>query len=62
MRFDVPAVGPGTIETMARAGTRTLAVEAGAAIVLDGDELVARAGRAGIDVVGWTGEGEVGDG
>ena len=62
MRFDVPAVGPETIEIMARAGAKTLAVEAGAAILLDGEELVARAGRAGIDVVGWEREGEVAGG
>jgi hypothetical protein len=59
MRFDVPAVGPETIETMAGAGARTLAVEAGAAILLDGDDFVRRADRHGIDVVGWQRDGEV---
>ena len=59
MRFDVPAVGPETIDVMASAGARTLAVEAAAAIVLDGDELIRRANRAGIDVVGWERDGEV---
>jgi DUF1009 family protein len=59
MRFDVPAVGPETIDAMASAGAKTLAVEAGAAIVLDGEEFARRAKRAGIDVVGWDGSGEV---
>lgn len=59
MRFDVPAVGPRTIQAMAAHGMRTLAVEAGRAILLEGDEVVALAGRHQITVVGYTGEGEV---
>jgi DUF1009 family protein len=59
MRFDVPAVGPRTVETMAAHGARTLAVEAGRAILLDGDELIGLARRHEIAVVGYTGDGEV---
>ena len=59
MRFDVPTVGPRTLETMAEFGAKTLAVEAGAAILLDGDDVVRRAERSGIRLVGWEGEGEV---
>lgn len=62
MRFDVPAVGPETIETMAGAGAKTLAVEAGAAIVLDCDDFLRLAARHGIDVVGWRNDGEVENG
>jgi DUF1009 family protein len=62
MRFDAPAVGPQTIETMAAAGVSTLAVEAGAAIVLEGDRVCALAERHGITVVGCTADGEVADG
>ncbi|HET9551601.1 MAG TPA: UDP-2,3-diacylglucosamine diphosphatase LpxI [Anaeromyxobacteraceae bacterium] len=51
-RFDLPAVGPGTVESMRKAGCRVLAVEAGATLVMDLDELVRRADRAGIAVVG----------
>ena len=59
MRFDVPAVGPGTITKMVEAGLTTLAVEAGAAILLDGDEMLRSAAASGITVVGWEGDGEV---
>jgi DUF1009 family protein len=61
MRFDAPAVGPQTIETMARSGVTTLAVEAGAAIILEGDRVCALAVRHGISVVGCTADGEVAD-
>jgi DUF1009 family protein len=59
MRFDVPAVGPGTLEAMAAHGVRTLAVEAGRAILLEAEEVIALAHRHEITVVGYTGEGEV---
>jgi DUF1009 family protein len=59
MRFDVPTVGPRTVETMAANGARTLAVQAGRAILLEADEVVALARRYQITIVGYTGEGEV---
>jgi DUF1009 family protein len=61
LRFDAPAVGPATIETMVSSGARTLAVEAGAAIVLEGDRVCALAERHGVAVVACTPEGEVPD-
>jgi DUF1009 family protein len=61
LRFDAPAVGPQTIETMAAAGVRTLAVEAGAAIILEGDRMCALADRHGVSVVGCTADGAVAD-
>jgi DUF1009 family protein len=51
-RFDLPAVGPSTIESMKKAGCRVLAVEAGATLVMDLEELVRLADKAGIAVVG----------
>jgi DUF1009 family protein len=51
-RFDLPAVGPETIETMRAVRARVLAVEAGATLVMDRDEMVRRADRARIAVVG----------
>jgi DUF1009 family protein len=51
-RFDLPAVGPETIEVMAEFEARVLAVEAGTTLVMDRDDLVRRADRAGIAVVG----------
>ena len=51
-RLDLPAIGPRTIEVMKRAGCRVLAVEAGGTLVMDRDELVRLADKAGIVVVG----------
>src|SRR5512134_2203506 len=54
-RFDLPAVGPDTIAIMRAAKARVLAVEAGATLVMDKDEMVRVADRAGIAVVGLRG-------
>jgi UDP-2,3-diacylglucosamine hydrolase len=51
-RFDLPAVGPDTIDVMREARARVLAVEAGATLVMDLEELVRRADKARIAVVG----------
>jgi DUF1009 family protein len=51
-RFDLPAVGPDTIESMKEAGCTVLAVEAGATLVMDLDEMVRRADKAKIAIVG----------
>ena len=45
MRFDVPTIGPGTLESMVAAGARVLAVEAGRTIILDAPKLIALADR-----------------
>lgn len=50
-RFDVPAVGLGTIETMNEAKARVLAIEAGKAVVFDRNEMVAQADRHGIAII-----------
>ncbi len=51
-RFDLPAVGPDTIDVMREVKARVLAVEAGATLVMDRDEMVRRADRARIALVG----------
>jgi DUF1009 family protein len=51
MRFDVPTVGCGTIETMHRAGGRVLAIEGSKTILLDESETIALANRYGISIV-----------
>ena len=51
MRFDVPTVGVGTIETMRRAGARVLAIEAGKTIVLDQQQTISLADQYGISIV-----------
>ena len=52
LRFDLPAVGPRTIEVMESVKATVLAVEAGRTVILDRDQLVSQAERAGIAVIG----------
>lgn len=59
MRFDVPAVGRGTIEAMHRSGGTCLAVEEGKTIVIDRDETIALADRYGIALVSLSTEAAV---
>jgi len=56
LRFDLPAVGPGTIEAMHAVKAAVLAVEAGRSVLLDRDETLRLAERAGIAVIGYAGE------
>ncbi|MCI0357552.1 MAG: UDP-2,3-diacylglucosamine diphosphatase LpxI [Planctomycetaceae bacterium] len=51
MRFDVPTIGIGTIESLMAAGASVLAVEAGKTIVVDRDEVVALADKHGLAIV-----------
>jgi DUF1009 family protein len=53
-RFDLPTVGPKTIEVMQSVKASVLAIEAGLSVLLDRDEMVRKAERAGIAVVGVT--------
>ena len=52
MRFDVPVVGPNTIDSMHAAGASVLALEAGRVLLLDREELLALAEARGIAVHG----------
>lgn len=51
MRFDVPTIGLGTMESLAAAGGRVLAVEADRTILIDQAEVLEFANRHGIAVV-----------
>jgi hypothetical protein len=51
-RFDLPAIGTGTIESMEQVKAAVLAVEAGQALLFDGETVIDRADRAGLVVVG----------
>jgi UDP-2,3-diacylglucosamine hydrolase len=51
-RFDLPAVGPDTVEAMRESRCRVLAVEAGSTLVMDLPEMIRRADKARIAVVG----------
>ncbi|HEX2437793.1 MAG TPA: UDP-2,3-diacylglucosamine diphosphatase LpxI [Methylomirabilota bacterium] len=50
-RFDVPAVGPDTLEAAAAGGATAVAVEAGAVLILEPEATIARADEAGIALV-----------
>ncbi len=50
MRFDVPTIGVGTLETLAEAGGRVLAIEAEKTIVIDEPAVIDFAHRHGITV------------
>ena len=52
LRFDLPAIGPLTIEAMASVGAVVLAVEAGRTVLLDREDTLERANRARIAIVG----------
>jgi hypothetical protein len=48
--FDVPVVGPQTIAVMRETGATALAVDAGRTLLLDREDLLARANTAGITI------------
>lgn len=51
MRFDVPTIGPATIERLAKAGARALVVEAGKTLCLERDNVIALADERGLTIV-----------
>ena len=51
-RFDLPSIGPRTIENVARAGLAGLAVTAGSTMIAEAELVTAAADRAGIFLVG----------
>jgi DUF1009 family protein len=53
MRFDVPTIGVGTIENLAAAGARVLAIEAGKTILVDAADVIALADRHGLAIVAF---------
>ena len=52
MRYDVPVVGPDTLKALVEARAYVLAVEAGKSLILQRDEMIAVADKAGISIVG----------
>lgn len=54
MRFDVPCVGPKTLETCAAAGVAVLALEAGRTLVLEQAEVEALARKKRVTLVAWS--------
>jgi DUF1009 family protein len=52
MRFDVPVVGPKTVQVMRRSNATTLAVDAGKTLLFERDRLLEEANESGIAIVG----------
>jgi len=61
MRFDVPGVGPSTIDSLMAVGAKVLAVEAEKTMIADREEMIRRADRGKISVVGILSDGPLGD-
>lgn len=51
MRFDVPTVGPDTIENLRTHGAKMLVIEADKTFIVDRDEMIAKADRYGMIIV-----------
>ena len=51
--FDVPVIGPRTIDVMRETGTTALAVDAGRTLMLDRDEMLACANAAGVTIAAY---------
>ncbi|NNL88864.1 MAG: UDP-2,3-diacylglucosamine diphosphatase LpxI [Marinicaulis sp.] len=54
LRVDLPAIGPETVRLTAEAGLRGIAIEAGFALVIDRNDMIARANDNEIFVYGFT--------
>jgi DUF1009 family protein len=52
MRFDVPVVGPGTLDAMREAGASVLALDSGRTLLIERADFIARADAIGIAVWG----------
>jgi UDP-2,3-diacylglucosamine hydrolase len=55
LRFDVPVVGPATLEAMREAGASVLALDAGKALLIDKDTFLRTAEADGVKVFGMSG-------
>ncbi len=51
--FDVPVVGPTTVETMVETGTTALALDAGRTLLLDREAMIGKANHAEITMIGY---------
>ena len=53
LQFDVPVAGLDTIPVMIETGATVLAIDAGRTLLLDREEMIARANEAGISIAGY---------
>ena len=56
MRFDVPGIGPDTMDSMIQAGAVALVIEAGRTLVVDREKMVEKADQHGITIVAMSGD------
>ena len=56
MRFDVPGVGPDTVDSMIEAGAVALVIEAAKTLVVDRETMVNKANQHGITIVAMAGD------
>ena len=56
MRFDVPGVGPDTIDSMIQAGAVALVIEAGRTLVVDREKMLEKADQQSITIVAMPGD------
>ena len=59
LRFDLPATGRGTVDTLLEVKAACLAVEAGKTIMLQKDDVLGRANQAGIAIVALDEHGRI---
>ncbi len=59
LRFDLPAIGPQTIQTMVSVEATVLAIEAGRTVIIDREDVLSQANEAGISIVGKATSGSV---
>ena len=53
LRFDMPTIGVGTLQSLRAAGARVLAIETGRTILVDAESLADFASRSGLTVVSF---------
>ena len=59
LRFDLPAIGPQTIQTMVSVQASVLAIEAGRTVIIDREDVLSQAKEAGISIIGKATSGSV---
>ena len=57
LRFDLPAIGPQTIQTMVSVQATVLAIEAGRTVIIDREDVLSQANEVGISIVGKAASG-----
>ena len=56
MRFDVPGIGPDTIDSMLAAGAVAMVIEAGRTLIVDREAVLDKANQAGLAIVSMAGD------